>query len=90
MIELYCFQVSFKFSLRSNEMNLGKNVKGENSTDFVQLVIFCTVLLIFVKDWYNLTEFHLNKHNLELILYSSLLYYEYCQEFLLKRYNLIE
>ena len=50
MIELYCFQVSFKFSLRSNEMNLGKNVKGENLTDFVQLVIFCTVLLIFVKD----------------------------------------
>ena len=50
MIELYCFQVSFQFSLRSNEMNLGKNVKGENLTDFVQLVIFCTVLLIFVKD----------------------------------------
>ena len=50
MIELYCFQVSFKFSLRSNEMNLGKNVKGENLTDFVQLVIFYTVLLIFVKD----------------------------------------
>lgn len=50
MIELYCFQVSFKFSLRSNEMNLGKNVRGENLTDFVQLVIFCTVLLIFVKD----------------------------------------
>ena len=59
-------------------MNLGKNDKGENLTDFVQLVIFYTVLLIFVKDWYNLTEFHLNKHNLELILYRSLLYYEYC------------
>lgn len=59
-------------------MNLGKNAKGENLTDFVQLVIFYTVLLIFVKDWYNLIEFHLNKHNLELILYRSLLYYEYC------------
>ena len=59
-------------------MNLGKNVKGENLTDFVQLVIFYTVLLIIVKDWYNLIEFHLNKHNLELILYRSLLYYEYC------------
>lgn len=58
-------------------MNLGKNAKGENLTDFVQLVIFYTVLLIFVKDWYNLIEFHLNKHNLELILYRSLLYYEY-------------
>lgn len=41
MIELlYCFQGSFKFSLRSNKVNLGKNVKGENVTDFVQLVIF--------------------------------------------------
>ena len=59
-------------------MNLGKNVKGENLTDFVQLVIFYTVLLIIVKDWYNLIEFHLNKHNLELILYRSLLYYEHC------------
>lgn len=58
-------------------MNLGKDAKGENLTDFVQLVIFYTVLLIFVKDWYNLIEFHLNKHNLELILYRSLLYYEY-------------
>ena len=58
-------------------MNLGKNAKGENLTDFVQLVIFYTVLLIIVKDWYNLIEFHLNKHNLELILYRSLLYYEY-------------
>lgn len=58
-------------------MNLGKNAKGENLTDFVQLVIFYTVLLIFVKDWYSLIEFHLNKHNLELILYRSLLYYEY-------------
>ena len=59
-------------------MNLGKNAKGENLTDFVQLVIFYTVLLIIVKDWYNLIEFHLNKHNLELILYRSLLHYEYC------------
>lgn len=58
-------------------MNLGKDAKGENLTDFVQLVIVYTVLLIFVKDWYNLIEFHLNKHNLELILYRSLLYYEY-------------
>ena len=31
-------------------MNLNKNVKGENLTDFVQLVVFYTVLLIFVKD----------------------------------------
>ena len=60
-------------------MNLGKNVKGETVTDFVQLVIFYTVLLICVKDGYNLIEFHVNKHYLELILYSSLLYYEYCQ-----------
>ena len=59
-------------------MNLGKNAKGENLTDFVQLVIVYTVLLIFVKDWYNLIEFHLNKHNLELILYRSLLYHEHC------------
>lgn len=59
-------------------MNLGKNAKGENLTDFVQLVIVYTVLLIIVKDWYNLIEFHLNKHNLELILYRSLLYYEHC------------
>ena len=52
MIELYCFQVSFKFSLRSNDMNLGKNVKGENLTDFVQLVVFYTVLLICMcKRW---------------------------------------
>ena len=48
MIELYCFQGSFKFSLRSNKVNLGKNVKDENVTDFVQLVIFYTVLLICV------------------------------------------
>ena len=59
-------------------MNLGKNAKGENLTDFVQLVIVYTVLLIIVKDWYNLIEFHLNKHNLELIVYRSLLYYAYC------------
>ena len=31
-------------------MNLGKNAKGENLTDFVQLVIVYTVLLIIVKD----------------------------------------
>ena len=38
-------------------MNLNKNVKGENLTDFVQLVVFYTVLLICVKDRYNLIEF---------------------------------
>ena len=48
MIELYCFQVSFKFSLRSNELNLGKNAKGENLTDFVQLVIFYTASVTYI------------------------------------------